>query len=50
MLCLYGKESFDEKKSNAQYQEAVGRQIHRYLGTKKSAEEASVVIEFQFFT
>lgn len=48
MLCLYGQDSFEEKKNKTQYQEIIGRSIHRYLGTKKSAEEASVVIEFQF--
>ena len=48
MLCLYGQDSFEEKKSKKEYQEIIGRSIHRYLGIKKSAEEASVVIEFQF--
>ena len=48
MLCLYGQDSFEEKKSKKEYQEIIGRSIHRYLGTKKSAEEASVIIEFQF--
>ena len=48
MLCLYGQDSFEEKKSKKEYQEIIGRSIHRYLGVKKSAEEASVVIEFQF--
>ena len=31
-----------------QYQEKILRTIHRYLGTKKSADEASIIIEFQF--
>ena len=48
VLCLYGRDSFEEKLTEQKYQEAIGRQIHRYLGTKKSAEEASVIIEFQF--
>ena len=48
VLCLYGKDSFEEKLNDQKYQERIGRQIHRYLGTKKSAEEASVIIEFQF--
>jgi len=48
VLCLYGKDSFEEKLNEQKYQEVIGRQIHRYLGTKKSAEEASVIIEFQF--
>ena len=48
VLCLYGRDSFEEKLNEQKYQEAIGRQIHRYLGTKKSAEEASVIIEFQF--
>ena len=48
VLCLYGKDSFEEKLNDDKYEEIIGRQIHRYLGTKKSAEEASVIIEFQF--
>ena len=48
VLCLYGRDSFEEKLNEQKYQEIIGRQIHRYLGTKKSAEEASVIIEFQF--
>tara|TARA_Y100000590_G_scaffold470667_1_gene667589 strand:- start:322 stop:2361 length:2040 start_codon:yes stop_codon:yes gene_type:complete len=48
VLCLYGKDSFEEKVGEQKYQEIIGRQIHRYLGTKKAAEEASVIIEFEF--
>ena len=48
VLCLYGRDSFEEKLNEQKYQEVIGRQIHRYLGTKKSAEEASVIMEFQF--
>ncbi len=48
MLCLYGQESFEQKISQKQYHESILRSIHRYLGTKKSADEASIVVEFQF--
>ena len=48
VLCLYGRDSFEEKLNEQKYQEVIGRQIHRYLGTKKSAEDASVIMEFQF--
>lgn len=48
VLCLYGRDSFEEKVGEQKYQEIIGRQIHRYLGTKKTAEEASVIIEFEF--
>ena len=48
MLCLYGQNSFDEKKTQKQYHEIILRSIHRYLGTKKSADHASIIIEFQF--
>lgn len=48
MLCLYGQNSFEQKTSQKQYHDKILRTIHRYLGTKKSADEASVIIEFQF--
>jgi len=48
MLCLYGQNSFDDKKTQKQYHEIILRSIHRYLGTKKSADHASIIIEFQF--
>ena len=48
MLCLYGQNSFDEKKTQKQYHEIILRSIHRYLGTKKAADHASIIIEFQF--
>jgi len=48
MLCLYGLESFEKKISQKQYHEIILRTIHRYLGTKKSADEALIVVEFQF--
>ena len=48
MLCFYGQNSFEQKTSQKQYHDKILRKIHRYLGTKKAAEEASVTIEFQF--
>ena len=48
MLCLYGQNSFEKKISQKQYHQIISRSFHRYLGTRKSAEEASVIIEFQF--
>ncbi len=48
MLCLYGQESFEQKISQKQYHESILRSIHRYLGTKKSADDASIIVEFQF--
>lgn len=48
MLCLYGQESFEQKTTQKQYHESILRSIHRYLGTKKSADEASIIVEFQF--
>jgi len=48
MLCLYGQESFEKKISLKQYHQIILRSIHRYLGTKKSADEASIIVEFQF--
>ena len=48
MTCLYGKESFERKTTQKQYDAMILRSIHRFLGTKKSADEASIVVEFQF--
>jgi len=48
MLCLYGKESFENKMNKKQYLETVSRYFHRFLGTKKSVDESSVILEFQF--
>ena len=48
MTCLYGKESFEKKVTQKQYEETILRSIHRFLGTKKSADEASIIVEFQF--
>jgi len=48
MLCLYGQDSFEKKTSQKQYHQKIARTIHRFLGTKKSADEASIIIEFQF--
>ena len=48
MICLYGKESFEKKVTQKQYEQAILRSIHRYLGTKKSADEASIMVQFQY--
>jgi DNA sulfur modification protein DndD len=48
MTCLYGKESLERKTTQKQYDEIILRSIHRFLGTKKSADEASIIVEFQF--
>ena len=48
MTCLYGKESLEKKTTQKQYEQVILRSIHRFLGTKKSADEASITIEFQF--
>ena len=48
MLCFYGQNSFEQKTSQKQYHDRILRKIHRYLGTKKSADETSIIIEFQF--
>ena len=48
MTCLYGKDSLEKKTTQKQYDEIILRSIHRFLGTKKSADEASIIVEFQF--
>ena len=47
-MCLYGQNSFEQKTTLKQYHASILRSIHRYLGTKKSADEASIIVEFQF--
>ena len=48
MLCLYGQNSFEKKTSQKQYHQKIARTIHRFLGTKKSADDTSIMVEFQF--
>ena len=48
MLCLYGQDSFENKITQKQYHSKILRSIHRYLGVKKSADSASIGVEFQF--
>jgi len=48
MLCLYGQNSFEQKTTQKQYHDKILGKIHRYLGTKKAADEASIIIGFQF--
>ena len=48
MLCLYGQNSYDNKVTQKQYDSKILRSIHRILGTKKSADAASISVEFQF--
>ena len=48
LLCLYGQDFFDKKITKKQYDEIILRSFHRYLGTKKSADEISITVEFQF--
>jgi len=48
MICLYGQDSFEKKISQKQYHQRISRTIHRFLGTRKSADEASIIVEFQF--
>ena len=48
MLCLYGQKSFEQKISQKQYLEIISRSFHRFLGTKKAADETSIIVEFQF--
>ncbi len=48
MLCLYGQDSFETRTSQKQYHQKISRSIHHILGTKRAADEASIIIEFQF--
>lgn len=48
MLCLYGQDSFDQKISKKQYHDRMSRAFHRDLGKKKSADLASITVEFDY--
>lgn len=47
-LCLYGQNSFDRKITQKQYHKIIAKSFHRYDKEKKTAEEASISIEFQY--
>ena len=47
-LCLYGRDSIEPRVTQKQYHQMILRTFYRYAGTKKSAEEASVTLEFQY--
>ena len=48
LLCLYGRNAVIPKIKQKQYREKIMKLFHRYTGTKKNAEEASVTLEFQY--
>ena len=48
MLCLYGQDSFELKISKKQYLDRIARAFHRDLTKKKSADTASITVEFEF--
>jgi len=48
-LCLYGINFFDKRQSQKDYEKFLATKIHRYLGTPKSADHASIIIEFELF-
>ena len=48
VLCLYGISAFDKKVSRNTYDKYLAKKIHRYSKTHVTADQASVIIEFQF--
>lgn len=49
ILCLYGQSFFEKKISNKDYEKFLSNKIHRYLGTRATADSTSVTVEFKFF-
>lgn len=47
-MCLYGISAFDKKVSRNAYDKYLAKKIHRYSKTHITADQASVIIEFQF--
>lgn len=47
MLCFYGKD-FDDSLRQKEYNEKISRLFHKNLETKKTANSASISIEFEF--
>ena len=48
ILCLYGISTFDKKMNRSTYDKYLAKKIHRYSKTHITADQASVIIEFQF--
>ncbi len=48
LLCLYGRQSFEQKMSQKQYDEKMQRLIHRSTSVHVPAQEASITVEFEF--
>lgn len=49
MLCLYGISFFEKRTTRKQYEKYLAMKIHRFLGTRASADHASIIVEFKFF-
>ena len=47
-LCLYGQNSIEPRITQKKYHKRIMRSFHRYGRTKKSAEEASITLDFQY--
>ena len=47
-LCLYGQNFGDKKITKKQYHEKIHGLFHRYTDTRTSAQDASVILEFQY--
>ena len=47
-LCLYGQNSIEPRITQKEYHKRIMRSFHRYGRTKKSAEEASITLDFQY--
>ena len=47
-LCLYGHSSMEPRITQKQYHQKIMKSFHRYADTKKSAEAASITLEFQY--
>ena len=50
MLGLYGISVMGKRTTQKAYEKFLARKIHRYLGSATSADFASIVVQFKFFS
>ncbi|MCJ8307372.1 MAG: DNA sulfur modification protein DndD [Nitrosopumilus sp.] len=49
LIGFYGPSFFNKKTTRKEYDKCLANKIHRYLGTKTSADSTSIIIDFKFF-
>ncbi len=49
LIGFYGPTFFNKKTTRKEYEKFLANKIHRYLGSKTSADSTSIIIDFKFF-